>query len=573
MTFRVRPVDRGRSVRDPNRRTLYMNIAFGATVIIAILIFVIVGVTTWYNTHLAPAATVGGQTITKDQFIERASVEAFRLQQIAGRIKADVDAGRLTAAQGQQRIDALNNQLDDSQGNFSQTIIEKLIDTKLQQTFAAELGVVVTPEQIDARALEDRTRKEERHVFLIAVTPEVDKDKTEPTDAQKAAAKKKADDALAAIKGGKSFEDEAKAVSDDATASSGGDLGWLDPGSGEDEEWQTAVFKLEANGLTDVILGADGTYRIGKVTEIVPAQVDATYDQKLADAKISQEAYRTAIASEVMRTALGDRIVADASASGPQKQVQELYIRAPEETPGEDALKVRHILYSPKDDPQGASTVPETDPNWTTAQLAAKAAYDKIKADPKQFDILARKESDESQDLGDDGTGGKLPYYDPDSPIDEAFRDAIFKEGVKPGDLLEPFKSSFGWHVVQVMYGPPDIDHLTALRDQAKGGADFGQLVRDNSDGPKAGLGGDIGWVGKGQLDDRLTKVILATPAGQFTEIIDIPDDGLYLFKVNAEKTGEPDAEQLKTIKANAFGNWYAGKKAAVTITRDLLGS
>ena len=73
MTFRVRPVDRGRSSRDPNRRTLYMNIGFGIAVVVAILILVAVGVTTWYGAHLAAAATVDGQTITKDQFNERAA--------------------------------------------------------------------------------------------------------------------------------------------------------------------------------------------------------------------------------------------------------------------------------------------------------------------------------------------------------------------------------------------------------------------------------------------------------------------------------------------------------------------
>jgi parvulin-like peptidyl-prolyl isomerase len=573
MTIRVRPVDRGRSSRDPNRRTFYVNLAFAITVVVAILILVVVGVTTWYNAHLAAAATVDGQAITKDQFIERATVEAFRLQQIANRVKADVDAGRLTAAEGQARIDALNNQLDDQNGAFSQTIVEKLIDTALQARLANELGVTVTPEQIDARILEDKTRREERHVWLISVAPELDKDKTEPTAAQKAAAKKKADDALAAIKGGKTFEDQAKAVSDDASSTSGGNLGWLDSTAGEDPDWQAAVFKLEVNGLTDVILGADGTYRIGRVTEIVPAQVDQTWDQKLADAKISMAAYRATIASEVMRTVLGDRIVADASGSGPQKQVQELYIRAPQETPGDGAVKVRHILYSPKDDPSGAATVPATDPTWTTAELAARKAYDAIKADPKQFDILARKESDETQDLGDDGTGGKLPYYGPDSPIDEAFKAAIFKDGVKAGDLLPPFKSSFGWHVVQVMYAPPDIDQMTKLRDDAIAGADFGQIVRDNTDGPKGGKGGDIGWVAKGQLDDRLTAKILATPVGSFTEIIDLPSDGLYVFKVLAERTAAPDEDQLKTIKTDAFGNWYSGKKAEAKITRDLLGS
>ena len=121
------------------------------------------------------------------------------------------------------------------------------------------------------------------------------------------------------------------------------------------------------------------------------------------------------------------------------------------------------------------------------------------------------------------------------------------------------------------MYAPPDIDQMTKLKNDAAAGGDFAQIVRDNTDGPKGGKGGDIGWVGLGQLDDRLTSKILATPVGSLTDIIDIPNDGLYLFKVTSEKTAVPDAAQLKTIKADAFGNWYAGKKAAVTITRDLL--
>ena len=56
-----------------------------------------------------------------------------------------------------------------------------------------------------------------------------------------------------------------------------------------------------------------------------------------------------------------------------------------------------------------------------------------------------------------------------------------------------------------------------------------------------------------------------------FTDVIDVPNDGLYLFKVNAERTAVPDKDQLATIKSDAFDNWYRGKKAAVTITRDLL--
>ena len=574
MTIRVRPVDRGRPSRDPNRRTVYTNIAFVVVIVLALLILVGAGVATWYNAHLAPAATVDGQAITKDQFLERAKVEQFRLQQLAARVNAEVNAGRLTAAQGQSRIDAINQQLDDSQGAFSSRVIEKLIDTRIQAKLAGDIGVSVSGDQIDARILEEKTRPEERHVWLIAVKPTVSTGQTEPSALQKAEAKKKADDALALIQGGKTFEEVAKSTSTDPTASVGGDLGWIDDTASEDKAWQDAVFKLDVNGVTGVIEGDDGTYRIGRVTEIVAPQVDAAWDQKLADAKISQDAYRAAIQSEVLRTALGDKVVADAKASKTEKQVQELYIKAPSATPGPDAIKVRHILYSPKDDPNAAQTLPASDPQWTIAQLAAQSAYDKLKANPDLFDSIARAESDESSAKGPDGTGGKLPYFDKDSGIDQAFADAIFQPGLQPGQLLPPFKSSFGWHVVQVMYRPPDSDEIAKLRDQAmSGGPDaWKSIVRDYSDGPKPTESGDAGWVRLGTLDDRLTSVILQTPKGQYTSVIDAKGDGLYVFEVVDERTQDPDQAETAKIESDAFSNWYTGKKAEVKITRDLLG-
>jgi peptidyl-prolyl cis-trans isomerase C len=572
MTFRVKPVDRGRAGRDSSRRNLYMNIGFGIAVVVAVLILVIVGGTSWYGQHLAAAATVAGQTITQDQFAERATIEAWRLQQLSTRIQSEVTAGRLTQAQAQSRLQQIQDQV--SQEKFLPAVLEKMIDTRIQAKLAQEAGITVTPAQIDQRILDEKTRKEERHAWVISVTPAVDAGKTDPTDAQKAAAKKKLEDALAQIRSGaKSWEDVAKSTSNDASKTTGGDLGWIDAASSEDANWQAAIFKLEVNALSDVIEGTDGIYRIGRVTEIVPAQVDAAWDQKLADAKINPAAYRATIESEAIRQALEDKVIADALKAGPQRHVAEIYIKAPDTTPGDKAIKVRHILYSPKDDPSGASKLPADDPTWTVAQLAAQKAYEAIKADPKKFDEIARKESDETQDLGVDGTGGKLPYFDATSQIDQAFADQIFKPGLKPGDLIPPFRSSFGWHVVQVMYFPPDSDLMKKIKDQAAAGVDFGQLARDNSEGPGAGMGGDFGWVAKGQLDDRLTQAIFATSLGGLSEIVDVPNDGVYLFKVSEEKTAEPDADQVTAIKQNAFSNWYKGKKDAMTITRDLLST
>ena len=572
MTFRVRPVDRGRAAGDPNRRTLYMNVGFGLAVVAAILILVTVGVTTWYGDHLAAAATVDGQTITKDQFADRAAVEAFRLQQQANRVQSELQAGRLTQSQADAKIQSINGSLDAT--TFTSTVLEKLIDSQIQTKLAAQMGVSATDAQIEQKILEDKTRKEERHVLLIAVEPPIDSGQTAPTAVEKADAKKAADDALAQIKSGKAFEDVAKSVSTDASKSKGGDIGWLDQDAPEDQGWLDALFKLPVNGVTDVVLGIDGIYRIGKVTEIAPAEADPAWDQKLANAKISQASYRAAITSEVIRQDLEDKIVADDSAAGPQRQVAELRIAAPQGALGQKAIKVRHILYSPKGDPSTASQVPSSDPAWSQAEVSALATYNKLLKDPSQFDAIARAESSETSAKGPDGTGGKLPYFDENSVangLDPDFAAAILADGLQPGQLLKPFKSAFGWHVVQVMYRPPDSDEMAKLKAMAQAGTPFSDLVRDYSDGAHSGAGGSLGWVAKGQLDDRLTAAIFAAPVGGISDVVDIPNDGLYLFQVQAEKTAPPDADQLATIKSSAFAHWYTAQKDAVKITRELV--
>jgi parvulin-like peptidyl-prolyl isomerase len=121
------------------------------------------------------------------------------------------------------------------------------------------------------------------------------------------------------------------------------------------------------------------------------------------------------------------------------------------------------------------------------------------------------------------------------------------------------------------MYRPPDITQMTKIRDEAVAGKDFATLARDNSEGPEAGKGGDKGWVAAGLIDSRQVKAIFETPVGQVSPIVEIKDVGLFVYKVVAERTQTPDEDQLTTIKARAFQNWYGEKKDAVTITRDLL--
>ena len=80
---------------------------------------------------------------------------------------------------------------------------------------------------------------------------------------------------------------------------------------------------------------------------------------------------------------------------------------------------------------------------------------------------------------------------------------------------------------------------------------------------------GDIGWIAKGQLNATLEAAIFATKVGSVSNVIAVPNDGIYLVKVLAEETRTPAGQQLDTIKSSAFSNWYTQKKDAATITRD----
>ena len=569
MTFRAKPVVK-RSHRPSwesnDRRNLYLNIGFGIVVVTAIVVLLIAAGLSWYNDHLAPVGSVNGQNITTDEFQDRYNIESRRLEEAERRVRTASVAGQLTETQAQTQLSAIETQRQ----SLASTTLERIIDQRLQAGLAAEEGVTVTDADIDARLQVEATVPEFRHAWLIAVSPVVSPGAVVPTAEQIATARTKIDAALKDLEAGKSWDEVAKTVSTDATGPQSGDLGWIEADdSQEDEAYIEAVFAAEPNTPTSVVEGVDGTFRIGRVTEIAPATVDADYQAKLQNDAIDLAKYRAVVAGDVTREKLEEKIVADATKPAPQRRVAEIYIKdAGAEVP-EGSIKTRHILYSPKDDAQGAADVPETDPSWEIAKTEAQATYAKVLNDPGLFDSIARAESDEASATGPSGSGGKLPYFDAASEIDEAFKAAILQEGLEPGEILAPVKSAFGWHVIQVMYGPTDRDQLNALKEKADAGEDFAVLARDYSDAPDASLGGEIGWVAKGQFDELATAAIFAAEVGKTSSIVSVEQDGIYLFKVFEEQTRTPEGRQLESIKAKAFDDWYTTKKDAATITRD----
>jgi len=542
---------------------MLLNIGFGLTILAAVLLLLLAWGASWYGDHLAAAGSVNGQTITKDAFAKQVAVNTFRADYQSRRIRNLLAAGHIRAADAESR-QAL---LDQRVAQVDPMSLEQLIDGTIQAELAAKQGVTVADADIDARLADEATTPELRHAWMIAVAPELAAGETTPTDVAKAAAKTKAVAALADLKAGKDWETVAKTVSTDATKEQAGDLSFIDKDSALEPAFLAALVAAAKDTPTEVIEGSDGTYRIGRVTEVVAPVLDDSLATQLQDAGISQEDFRAALKRDVTRSKLDEAIVAARLAPGPQREVAEILIQEGQSESGPSAVRTRHILYSPNGDPQNASTVAAGDPAWAAAEAKAKATYEKLKADPSQFDSIARAESDEGAART---SGGKLPYFSTDDAIDPAFAAAIFAPGLQPGQLLEPVKSAFGWHVIQVQHFPTDQEWAAQLKTKVDAGAlTFADAARDNSDLASAADGGKLGWVGKGQLSEEQEQAIFAAPIGKVSDPLTVPGEGIYLYKVSTEETRAPDGEQADNLKTSAFSVWYSKEKGAYVIVRD----
>ena len=521
----------------------------------------------YYNQNLAPVGSVDGQSITTAELRDRAEIETWRLAQAESRVRTLTVAGRITQAQA----DLQNQIISQQRQSLVPISLERIIDNRIQADLAVAEGVEVTDADIDSRLVEEATTPASRHGWVIEVEPETDAGATEPTPAQVAAAKAKADAALAELQGGKAWDEVAKTVStDSSTAPQAGDLGWLQEDDTQlDPAFIAALYAAEVNTPTAVLPGDDGIFRIGRVTEVAAESVDEAYTDKIVNDGLDLAQYREVVRGDVIRERLEDSIVADALKPGPQRDASEIYLSQATLDLPDDAVKVRHILFSPNDDPEAAQggELAADDPSWEQARKDAEAVYANLQADPGLFDALARAQSDEDSAIGPDGTGGVLDaYVSTDSPYVPSFSDPILAANATDGQILAPIKTEFGYHIVQVLNHAPSMEDI---KTRAGAGEDFAQLARDFSEGAEADEGGDLGWVARSQLDSRLIDVIFATALGKISEIVTVADDGQYLYQVRAEEERPPSAGQENEIRSRAWSDWYDPKKEATTIERD----
>lgn len=140
------------------------------------------------------------------------------------------------------------------------------------------------------------------------------------------------------------------------------------------------------------------------------------------------------------------------------------------------------------------------------------------------------------------------------------FADPLFDaiDTLKPGDIVGPVKSDFGWHVIQFLgYEPPVAERLTALNEAlAAPDADFGAIATEMSDGAEGATGGDLGWRPEASLPSEAIDAIKALEPGGTTQPIAL-DDGYHVYRL-IERADRPlDPAQLATVSASAFADWF----------------
>ncbi len=570
MTLRARPVARrrGRTGWDAgDRRNNLINLGFFGAIILSVLILVGYAAWSWYDGHFGAAATVNGQVITKDQLRNRLTIEDFNLTYVAQRIQTLLALGRVSAEDAQRQLDIIEQRRQ----QLASLTLERLVDVALQGKLAADNGITVADSDVDAQLLTLATTSEERHVWMIEIEPNADAITGEVTDEQKRIALGRAQRALAQLKAGTSWEDVARTVSDAAIAPQSGDLGWLAKDSGYDVGFMEAVFAVEVNTPTEIVEGEDGVFRIGRFTELAAPKVDETFQGAIDDAGIVLADYREAARGDVVRRKLSEKIVADLSMPSVQRHVLEIYLPEPAApaNPIDESVKVRHILFAPNDDTTKAKDLPAEDPAWAKAKAEAEAAHAELKLHPEKFDEMARTLSDERTAKL---TGGKQPWYDAGSSVDTAFKTAILADGLTPGQLLAPVKSTFGWHVIQFMRpsGAGEKAWLTSLKATITDEASFKRAAIDNSEGDGSKDGGDIGWVAMGQLTDLLDTAVFATAVGSMPDVIEVASDGTYLLRVIGEEQRSATTEQIKIFEDSGFSNWYTKQKEAADIVYNI---
>ncbi len=565
MTLRVRRPDRGirtrlgRLFEGEERQQLVVTALFIAAIAAVLLILIGAIGLAWYNDNLRPLARVGSVEIGPQLLRDRLSVEQWRIMRDEGRVDTAQIDGEIDAETALARKSALDQRAQ----ALSTTGLDDLIDTIYQSQLATEEGLTVSDADVDQRLQTELAGVERRHVWVIVIEPQAADEDAGPTVIERRAALARAEAAQAQLRGGTDWSEVARQFSTDPSAPGGGDLGLLTRAAIDDEDFTTELFKIDQGATTGITRGADGFYRIGRVTEIVTAGEEPGLRTGLFE-DVSEQSVRQLLRFEVGAERLRDKIVSAALAATPEQvRIAVIYIEGlfsgdPEDAEGE--VDYSEIVFAPNDDLIDAPDLAADDPAWAVAKTQADTILAELQAiiDPDarqaRFEDIATDTSDSTS--ADDG--GAVGFATRSIPP-TAVADALFDATHLPNDLIGPVRGDAAWYVLlfHERRASPE-QRVQAVKDAlATPGANFNAVASELSEGPEKEDGGEVGWLTRDQLTQELVDRIFVLESGEVSEPFEL-DEGHYFVKVEAKAVRPLDADQVPNIRVAAFQNWYS---------------
>jgi parvulin-like peptidyl-prolyl isomerase len=567
MSFSNRPIfDRKHRPRwqDELRSQQLIVAAFAAAIALALGIF---GATVWnnyYDAHLRQVAVIDGASLDVDALGGRAAVLSSTLVSRATELQSQ--SGGAQDSIVQQQLQTLSGQLQTVSSDASTS----LVNGAFMRDRAPALGISVSDQEIDDKIAEQRAlplRLKLSYISLSALPADAAAGAT-PTDAQWAAVEKEANDIVSQLRGGGDFAAIAKDKSSDAATSQiGGLIGWVGKGDasyGDQFDAAKDAKKGDIIGPTKT----DAGYDILRLEERREAGDDKALVDALATAGVSDEEYRGFIRDELLSQKFNDYFGGTVvQATQPQRKVSQIKIAA--EAAGTlpiPKLHLRHILVQPI--PGADDQSKATDAQWKAALDKAQKIHDEaVKPDADWF-ALARQ----SDDAANKDSGGDLGWYDPaTSQFVAEFKAAVGR--MKKGEISEPVKTSFGYHVIwvadeRVSATQEAADLVTQLR---KDPDTFAAVARESSeDAATAPKGGVVGWVAHYELPAAQEQAIFALTTKDPISDAVTTDQGIFIYKLLATSPSmEVPADRLDTIKASGFPIWLDEQKQQAQIWVD----
>ena len=557
MTIRSRPVlDRRHRPRwqDELRTQQLIVIGFAVAIAVALGIFGAAAWNGYWETHLRPIAEVEGTIFTQADAETRARI-------IGAEIAAEATELSLQLVEGAPRTELLNQQINSLTQAVQQvdtTAVQSLVDGAVLGSRADEFGVAVSEDQIDA-AVAERTTKPERvlaSLILVNALPDDAEPDTEPTEEQLAAAEDEAQAALDRVEGGEAFADVATEVSDDFTATTGGQLGWFfadDPAYGEYFE---ALADAEVGDTVGPIETDDG-YAVLALENRCEETSDGGVADLLERQGITPEEYREFVGDALLvdeyEAYFGDEVV---TSPAPQRRVAEIVIQPL--ASGTDPVpqeRARHILVQP--DPELEDQSEATPQQWALAMSEAGQVHDLVSNPNADWFTIAEEFSD---DTGSGGRGGDLGWYDPASPqFVQEFTDTL--ASLEPGEISEPFETEFGWHVVQKTGERESPEAQAAeLVEQLRADPDSFPSVAAlvSEDYTTAPEGGELGWVARWQLEEPLEDAVFGlAEVGDISEPITDSTGAITIYQLlEISEEEEIEEDRLEQIRTNGVTRW-----------------